>query len=308
MLPGRCPGRSLSPTPARRLTGARLHARQRNWTRLHNPIGPGATGDERPEVVITKGIDGPGSLAVDASGDLWAVNDGSGTVVEYSRADLAKPAPAPTVTLSIGGDGVAFDPSGDLWVANGSGVGEFTKAELAKSGAPTPVFTLEEGDCSVAFDASGDLWEGGTNNVLTEFTKAQLAQSAKSGSTSPAPKVAITSNSLDGPCKPAFDPAGDVWAGNYSAKTVVEFAKAQLGRTATLAPRVVISSFSYSSPGDVAVSRSGELWVPYFGGVSWAVAEFTKAQLGRSGSPTPAVTIAGPQTGLNSPWVVAIEP
>jgi hypothetical protein len=38
------------------------------------------------------------------------------------------------------------------------------------------------------------------------------------------------------------------------------------------------------------------------------VAEFTKVQLARSGSPTPDVTIAGPDTGLNNPWVVAIGP
>jgi hypothetical protein len=49
---------------------------------------PGATGNERPETVITKGIDGPGSITLDSSGDLWVANE-SGNVVEYSRADLA---------------------------------------------------------------------------------------------------------------------------------------------------------------------------------------------------------------------------
>ena len=88
---------------------------------------------------------------------------------------------------------------------------------------------------------------------------------------------------------------------------MVEFTKAELARSGSPAPKVVISSSRYS-PGDVAVSSSGDLWVPYFGGPGCAVAEFTKVQLARSGSPTPDVTIAGPDTGLNNPWVVAIGP
>ena len=65
---------------------------------------PGATGDPRPEVVITKGIHGPGGLTVDSSGDLWVANE-VGSVVEYSRAELAKPSPTPTVTISYTASG-----------------------------------------------------------------------------------------------------------------------------------------------------------------------------------------------------------
>jgi hypothetical protein len=39
-----------------------------------------------------------------------------------------------------------------------------------------------------------------------------------------------------------------------------------------------------------------------------SVVEYTEAQLTKSGSPVPAVTITGPATGLNWPWAVAIEP
>ena len=94
-------------------------------------------------------MDGPGSIAVDSSGNLWVANESgdiSGDVVEYSKAELAKASPAPTVTISPGGGGLAFDPSGNLWVANGSNVVEYSKAELAQSGSPTPVITLED-DC-----------------------------------------------------------------------------------------------------------------------------------------------------------------
>ncbi len=263
----------------------------------------GASGHARPEVVVTKGIDGPGGIAVDSSGNLWVANE-SGNVVEYSRAELTKASPAPTVTISQGGDGLAFDPSGDLWVSTGSDVVEYSKTELAKSGSPTPVFTLSEDDCSVAFDSSGDLWEGSTANTLAEWAKPQLTKPAK-----PAgfllPKVTITSDSLNGPCKPAFDQGGDVWAGNYNTDLVVEFTKAQLAKTATLAPKVVISSKQNGNPGDVVFDGSGDLWVPTQG--LHSVVEYTTAQLAKSGSPVPHLTISMSVTP-NGPWAVAIEP
>ena len=244
---------------------------------------PGASGHASPEVVVTKGMAGPGGIAFDSSGDLWVANE-SGHVVEYGRAELAKASPVPTVTLSYGGGGLAFDPSGNLWVINGSVVVEFTKAEIAKSGSPKPVRSLPD-SCSVAFDPDGDLWEGSTSDTVAEFTKAQLA---KSGSVSPA--VVITSADLNGPCKPAFDRLGDLWAGNYNTDTVVEFTKAQLAKTTTLAPKVVISSPQNETPGDVAFDVSGDLWVPTMG--LHTVVEYTRAQLGKSGVPVPHVTIS----------------
>ncbi|HMK97693.1 MAG TPA: hypothetical protein VK425_09125, partial [Acidimicrobiales bacterium] len=205
--------------------------------------------------------------------------------------------------------GLAFDPSGSLWVANdGSGkVIEFTKAELAKSGSPAPVFTLSQDDCSITFDSSGDLWEGSTANTLSEFTRAELAKPGGS----PAPNVVIssdiTANILNGPCKPAFDRAGDIWAGNYNNNLVVEFTKAQLGKSATLTPKVVISSPQNGNPGDIAFDASGDLWVPTQSGHS--VVEYTKAQLSKSGSPVPHVAISMPAALTdNGPWAVAIEP
>jgi hypothetical protein len=264
---------------------------------------PGATGDARPEIVITKDIHGPGGLAVDSSGDLWVANE-VGSVVEYSRADLAQPSPAPTVTIAYVAGGLAFDPSGDLWAINGTDVAEFTKAEIAKSGSPKPVFSLPD-NCSVVFDSSGDLWEGSSDDWVLEFTRAQLVQLAKSTSQSPTPDVMIASDSLNGPCKPAFDAAGGLWAGNYGGGTVVEFTKAQLAKSGSPAPKVTLSSLAIGVAGDVAIDRSGDLWVP--DAVNNAVNGFTESQLTKSGSQPPVFNIAGSATGLNWPWAVAIE-
>jgi hypothetical protein len=116
----------------------------------------------------------------------------------------------------------------------------------------------------------------------------------------------VISDALDGPCRPYFDSAGDLWSGNFASNTAVEFTKAQLTKSGHKHPTVVLSSRKYSAPGDVAVSASGALWVPYM--ADKTVAGFTKAELSKSGSPAPHVAIVGPKTGLNWPWAVTVEP
>ena len=78
-------------------------------------------------------------------------NDGNNSVVEFTPAQLAATGtPTPAVTLSAtagnsleGPDGLAFDPAGDLWVANFiSSVVEFTPGQLATTGSPTPAATI----------------------------------------------------------------------------------------------------------------------------------------------------------------------
>jgi hypothetical protein len=271
---------------------------------------PGSSGNARPEAVITKGMNyGPTDLAVDSSGDLWVANQTGGTVVEYSRAELVQPSPAPTVTIHVEGPGgVAFDPSGNLWAsinfatAGNGAVEEFTKAELAKSGTPAPVFTLNEGDCRSGFDSSGDLWEGSTTNSLTEWTKPQLA---RTGSALPPPKVIVTSDALNGGCKPVFDRVGDLWVPNMT--NLVEYTRQQLAKSGSVAPKVLISSPGLSNVVDAAFDPSGDLWAANYVR-NGAVLEFTKADLAKSGAVAPARTISGPTTGLNYSFALAIEP
>jgi hypothetical protein len=262
---------------------------------------PGSSGDVRPELVVTKGLDGPVDMAVDTSGDLWVANEDGDAVVEYSRADLAKPSPAPTMTISTATVGLAIDPSGDLWVDTGTAVDEFTKAELDKPGFPAPGFALQQVGCRLGFDSAGDLWEGSDGNTLSEWAKAQLV----STSTVPRPKVAIVSEMRTLGCKPIFDRAGDLWMGNET--NLVEFTKAQLARSGSTVPTVVISSPGLSDLVDIAFDSSGDLWAPNHVHSS-AVVEFAKAQLEKSGAAEPARTISGPATGLNYSIDVAIEP
>ena len=81
---------------------------------------------------------------------MWVSNQHNHTVVEFTKAQLAKSgAMTPKVIISSSAnvypEGLTFDSSGNLWVAyqaQNDRVEEFTKSELVKSGAPVPARVL----------------------------------------------------------------------------------------------------------------------------------------------------------------------
>ena len=128
-----------------------------------------ASGSPSPAVTLTDdgsgSLTGPLGLAFDPAGNLW-VSDGNAdrdTVVEFAASQLtATGSPTPAVTLkpSTGTAnhvaGLAFDASGDLWVANGSAgtILELAASQLAASGSPTPNTVIGglAGSWAIAFD------------------------------------------------------------------------------------------------------------------------------------------------------------
>ncbi len=280
---------------------------------------PGATADARPEGVITKGVDGPYGLAFDPSGDLWVANLSS-KVVEYSKAGLAKASPAPSVIISSSPDdalygptGLAFDSAGNLWVGNSKDtVTEYTKAELSASGSPAPRVTIHNaalfaggGPYGLAVDPSGDVWVEGSPSASTdavcEYPKAQLAEPGP-----PAPRATISPGYQLWDF--TFDSSGNLWVPEYYGDAVAEYTKTELTKSGSPPAHVTIagSISTLYTPQDLAFDSSGDLWVLNTGDKS--LVEYSKAELAKSGSPTPAGTIKGAATGLNSPNYLAIEP
>jgi sugar lactone lactonase YvrE len=181
-----------------------------------------AAGNQTASVVIVANPVSycPQGIAFDPSGDAWVTDYSNNRLLEYSPAQLATSGtliPIDTIG-STGGSltlatGAAFDASGNLWVAKGSGgvggntVVEFTPAQLAAGGAPTPNTTLAMPDTAdpygLAFDRRGSLWvTDAVNWALYGFTSAQLAASG-----SPTPQVSIIWPYLQYTAlQPVFDP------------------------------------------------------------------------------------------------------
>lgn len=294
-----------------------------------NVYSPYANRDVAPETSFTNGMYGPFEAVFDPSGDLWAANVDTNTLVEITKAQLGTPNPVPAVTISSTSGalddpyGIAFDSSGNLWaLSNANGrIYEYAKWQLARSGSPTPIRTISDfpgtplGD---EFDASGDLWvtielsSSCPDGCVVEFPPAELAK--------PDPTPTVTISSIGG-ANVSFTPSGDMWMvtgggqdcyGTPCNNELVEFTKAQLSTSGSPAPAVTISSAnvgpyeSLDGPYGVAVDAFGDVWVSNFNGMT--AVEFGRDQLYKSGSPTPLRAIVGPGTRMNWPSYIVVAP
>jgi hypothetical protein len=123
----------------------------------------GHSGQVNPDIIISSTSFGdPLAIAFDGSGNLWLA-DATNKLLEFLAADLGSSGSlTPNVTITatvvttLDGmamsldvpQGLAFDPSGNLWVANGDSdnagsLAEFTPAQLATSGNPSPAVFLD---------------------------------------------------------------------------------------------------------------------------------------------------------------------
>jgi sugar lactone lactonase YvrE len=279
-----------------------------------------------------------GTVVISQGGTIFGTG-GTGigqTVAENGEVDLYAPnangdvAPEARFTKSMyGPTTMAFDPVGDLWVANENISAlanepilvEFTRAQLATPN-PEPSVTISAAagalanPFGMAFDRGGNLWVvGNAVGVVYEYTKAQLATSG-----SPTPQTTL-SNFPGTPLGDAFDAFGDLWVTtNVSSPScpqgcLVEFSRDELA-TANPTPTVTISS---TGGANIAFTPAGDLWMVTGGGPNCfgtpctnQLVEFTRAQLATSGSPTPAISISstnvGPYQSLVGPYGVAVAP
>ena len=223
---------------------------------------PGGTGDLRALQTISSKVNAPQGLAFDSSGDLWVANSNTNTLLKYGKGQLAKTSPVPTVTISSsasgslnGPGGLAFDSSGDLWVANTgvSTVVEYGKSELANIRLAKP----EDDNFQLHVQRAlwhrlrlrGDLWvsdnaQPGTPAVF-EYARSKLTER------SPAPERALAM-----PTSPlgdltrsglAFDASGDLWVDNSGGNSLIEFSRSALARPSPR-PSVTISSDAVREP------------------------------------------------------------
>ncbi len=222
----------------------------------------------------------PGSVVVSQGGTIFGGVSGGTGVEANGDVDVYPPnangdvLPEASFTNSMyGPTTLAFDPSGDLWVANvnTSTLVEFTRAQLATPN-PVPGVTISsalgalENPFGMAFDRWGNLWVVGNSlGRVYEYTKWQLARSG-----SPTPHTSI-SDFPSTPFSDAFDPEGNLWVttgatmgagGSCPSGCVVEFSRSELTRP-NPTPTVTISS---TGGANLAFTRSGDLWMVTGGG------------------------------------------
>ena len=167
-----------------------------------------AVGGVQVPAVAVRIPSNPAAIAFDAAGSLWVSDNVLHVISRYAPAQLATTgSPFPDIVLSardlslVNPAGLAFDASGNLWVANigGRTLAAFSPDQLSRTGSPAPnvVITSLGGSLSVpvglAFDAGGNLWVVGGTGALTKFSRASLGAS---GAAVPDVRVQMTGRSL----------------------------------------------------------------------------------------------------------------
>ncbi|HUI86491.1 MAG TPA: NHL repeat-containing protein [Nitrososphaerales archaeon] len=272
--------------------------------------------------VSASGLNFPTGLAFDSHGNLWVADTGDRRVLEFTppfasgmsaslvvgQASFTSASAGTTASAFLSPQGIAFDQSGDLWVADGSNnrLLEFTQPFASGMSASAvigqPNFNARTPETSqvgldqpsdVYFDQSGNLWVADSgNNRLLEFTgpySTGMAASLVIGQQDFTGYLAGTTQSqVSYPTGVAFDQSGNLWVADSRGARALEFTGPFAdGMDASFVvgqPPGNFTSNSYSvtpssfSPWAIAFDSHGDLWTTDYG--SSRVLEFTPPYAG----------------------------
>jgi len=275
---------TIIPEPASTVIG------QNNFTSHSSASGPA-------------GLSEPEFLAFDRSGDLWVSDYNNSVVAEYvppfkngSIASLEVGSPSFSVTGCSGQglayvcspNGIAFDASGNLWVADSQNdsIVEFR----APFSAGEPVSTVIGGPSEVdgqingsnlnepygiTFDSSGNMWVADSqDNRVLEFS-APLTSGESASLVIGQANLTSTTNSnansnMSFPEDIAFDQSGNLWVADTQNSRVLEFrAPFSSGEDASVVigePNIASyggndTQSTLSLPEAIAFDHDGDLWV-----------------------------------------------
>jgi sugar lactone lactonase YvrE len=290
------------------------------------------------------GLSVPNGLAFDHSGDLWVVDSSNNRVLEYKApfstgeaASLVIGQASFTVNdytitnaTSLNSPyGLAFDPSGNLWVAdllNGRVLeytAPFSTREAASLVIGEPSFTATNDEVSktglnapnsLAFDSSGDLWVVDGHRVLEYATPLVTHEAAKlviGQNTFTNSSTATTATGLNMPNGLAFDPSGNLWVGDKLNDRVLEYA-APFSTFEAASLVIGATNFTYSSqpypikptatgldqPTGLAFDSSGNLWVA--DGVNDRVVEYGGSAVTTASTSTTSSSASSSSSALST--------
>jgi len=230
---------------------------------------------------------------------LWIVDDlGSAVLALGPDAFAASGTVTPAARQELGMNkaaAIAFDPAGNLWVADISGsIASFGVWTLGRSAAARPRLTWTgpavAAPAALAFDAAGGLWVASRENRVSRFAPEQLGRPI-----GPTPQVTLA---VPEPHGLAFDARGNLWVASAgSPSALLRYDAARLDGSHPGPPDATVIAESpppvideLRGPAGLAFDRDGNLWVGYFG--PNVIARLTPRELSVSGRVTPAIQLS----------------
>jgi streptogramin lyase len=263
----------------------------------------------QPTVVLDAGVNAEG-IAFDSQGNLWTPDNGHARVVKLAKALLAHSgSPAPTLELDNvdvpfstldAPLGLAFDPMGNLWVANcgaRSAVVEYAPAQLLQGGAQTPVAMLVDGvndagtplgnvacPYDVAFDGVGGLWWVNQGSLSVGYLSTPQLESGVVEVT-PNQLLALPALTSHGAQGLVIDGMGAVWVAASLDGTIARYFGG-----------LTVSQAELPGAAGLAFDATGSLWVSTQQGTMVQVLD----PLSQTGTFTPAIGASVPIPRVDS--------
>jgi sugar lactone lactonase YvrE len=259
--------KSVSQTPTGLKAGTEYHFRVVATNAEGTSYGKDKTFKTAPRLLLAFGKEGkgegqfehPADIAIDAEGNAWVVDMGSGRLEKFDKEGKY------ITGFGEGGkgkcqlerpDSVAIDSKGNLWVAD---IGEYRIQEFNEAGKCLFSFGkpgTEEGQLSeaesIAIDAKDDIWVADTyNHRLQEFSpEGKLIRVVKPAEGKPGHMANPTGIDIGN---------GNVWVADWTVSAVIEFNEA-----GEFVQKIETTGFfggSLLHPDTIDVDESGVVWV-----------------------------------------------
>ena len=267
-----------------------------------NPVIPASPTDWTLAVnYANNGLDAPGTLAIDASGNIWVPNALGNSLSKFNAA--GRPLSGGGLPGFNGGGlnipfAVAIDSNGNAWVTNegNNSLSEFSSDGTAMSPADTG-FTgggLEDPEY-LAIDSSNNVWVANCGNFCDKSGVASNVSEFNSAGKALTPTTGLLGGGLDGASGIALDKNGNVWVANEGNNSLSEFNSSGMA----VSPPTGFTGGGLDGPVALAVSSTNFIWVT--DQLGNAVSEFAS-----NGEPAtgPAGTTGG---GIVAPLGIAID-
>jgi hypothetical protein len=158
------------------------------------------------------------------AGSVWLGN-GTGSLSSFDLAGIAITGAGGYTGGGVGtiasALGLAFDSSGNVWVASSNGVSKFSRQGIAVSSTPFTVGGINK-PLAIAIDGAGKVWVANLAGTVSVLSNSGVAVSPATGYSGPGSK----------PAGIAIDISGSVWIPSSTANTVTRI----LGVAAPVVP------------------------------------------------------------------------
>jgi sugar lactone lactonase YvrE len=276
----------------------------------------GSNGDVSPLAPAPTGLADPGFVAIDASGNIYALNLCNKTITVYAKRSNGDAAP----TAIIGGSntglispaGIAVDSAGNIYVADDGEAAEEPSIPASvfvysagSNGNAAPIATISGSNTGltnpigIAVDSSRNIY------VAQLYTASVLVYSALGSSTGllnepPTSTISGYDTDLFSPSGVAVDSSGNIYvsdAGNGSIDFPPSVFVYSAGSNGDQAPTAIISggNTGLTYPIGIALDSSRNIYVPDKGAGMVFV-----YSAGSDGNEAPTATISGSNKDLES--------